>query len=114
VSTRRPDLDRYPELKKAWDRREFIKSAVAGTAFMALGGALVRLASDDMTRAARAENRPDGRPRLPPGQRVLDELRPMGGDEGDGDARTFKLRVHGLVKTPFEVDYAGLLKLPQV
>jgi DMSO/TMAO reductase YedYZ molybdopterin-dependent catalytic subunit len=114
VSTRRPDLDRYPELKKAWDRREFIKSAVAGTALMALGGTLVRVASDDMTRAARAENRPDGRPRLPPGQRVLDELRPMGGDEGDGDARTFKLRVHGLVKTPFEVDYAGLLKLPQV
>ena len=112
--TDRPDLDRYPELKTAWDRRQFIKSALAGTAFMAVGGTLVRIAADDMTRSARAEKRPDGRPRLPPGQRVLDSLRAMGGDEGDGDVRSFKLRVHGLVKSPFEVDYAGLLKLPQV
>lgn len=112
--TRRPDFDRYPELQKAWDRRQFVKSAAAGTALMALGGALVRLAADDLTREARAEKRTDGKNRLPPGQRAIDKLRPMGGEEGDGDVRTFKLRVHGLVKSPFEVDYAGLLKLPVV
>jgi DMSO/TMAO reductase YedYZ molybdopterin-dependent catalytic subunit len=110
----RPDLDRYPELQKAWDRRQFVKSAAAGTVFMALGGALVRLAGDDLSKQARAEKRPDGRSRLPPGQRTLDALRPMGGDEGDGDVRKFKLRVHGLVKSPFEIDYQGLLQLPQV
>jgi len=110
----RPDLDRYPELKAAWDRRQFIKTAAVGTAFMALGGTLVRLAADDLSKEARAEKRPDGRVRLPPGQRTLDALRPMGGDEGDGDVRTFKLRVHGLCKTAFELDYAQLLKLPQV
>ncbi len=110
----RPDLDRYPELKAAWDRRQFIKTAAAGTVFLALGGALVRLAADDLSREARAEKRPDGRVRLPPGQRTLDALRPMGGDEGDGDVRTFRLRVHGLCKTPYELDYAALLKLPQV
>src|SRR5512143_2606503 len=109
----RPDLDRYPELKAAWDRRQFIKSAAAGTALMALGGALFRIASDDMTRAARAEKRPDGRPRLPPGQKVLKALKPMGGDEGDGKVETFRLKVHGAVQKPFEVDYASLLKLPQ-
>lgn len=113
-SSDRPDLERYPELQGAWNRRRFIKAAAAGTAFMALGGALVRVAADDLTKKARAEKRPDGRPRLPPGQRVLEYLRPMGGDEGDGDVRTFKLRVHGLVKTPLELDYAALLKLPQV
>jgi DMSO/TMAO reductase YedYZ molybdopterin-dependent catalytic subunit len=111
---RRPDLDRYPELKTAWDRRQFVKSAAVGTAFMALGGVLVRLAGDDLSKQARAEKLPDGRPRLPPGQRTLEALRPMGGDEGDGDVRKFKLRVHGLVKSPFEIDYAGLLQLPQV
>ena len=111
---RRPDLDHYPALQKAWDRREFVKSAVAGTALMALGGALVRIAADDLSKEARAEKRPDGRARLPPGQRTLDALRPMGGEEGDGEPRSFKLRVHGLVKAPFEIDYAGLLKLPQV
>lgn len=109
-----PDLDRYPELREKWDRRNFIKSAAAGAAFMALGGALVRIAADDLTKAARAEKRPDGRPRLPPGQRVIEKLRPMGGDEGGGEAKNFKLRVTGLVKKPFEVGYDGLLKLPQV
>ena len=110
----RPDIDRYPELQKAWDRRKFLRSAAAGTALVALGGALFRIASDDLTRKARAESRSDGKSRLPPGQRVLEKLRPMGGAEGDGQARTFRLRVHGMVKTPFEVDYAALLALPQV
>jgi DMSO/TMAO reductase YedYZ molybdopterin-dependent catalytic subunit len=110
----RPDLNRYPELQRSWDRRQVLKAAAAGTAFMALGGTLVRLAADDLTKAARAEQRPDGRVRLPPGQRVIESLRPMGGAEGHGDARRFRLRVHGLVKAPFELDYGGLLKLPQV
>lgn len=96
------------------ERREFIKNAAAGTVFMALGGVLVRIAGDDLTKRALAERRPDGRQRLPPGQRVLETLRPMGGDEGDGEVRNFRLRVHGAVKAPFEVDYKGLLELPQV
>lgn len=110
----RPDLDRHPELKPAWDRRSFLKTAAIGTVFVAAGGALVRIASDDLTRQARAARRPDGRPRLPPGQRVIERLKPMGGAEGNATVRTFKLRVHGEVKTPFELDYAALLKLPQV
>jgi len=109
-----PDFDRYPELKKQWDRRQFIKSAAVGTAIMAAGGSLLRLAADDLTRAARAEKRPDGKPRLPPGQRVLEFLRPMGGEEGPGDVKSFRLKVYGAVAKPFEVDYAGLLKLPTV
>lgn len=110
----RPDLARYPELQRSWDRRQFIKSAAAGTALMALGGTLLRIAADDLSKQARAEKRPDGKSRLPPGQRALEALRAMGGDEGDGDARTFKLKVHGEVKTPLELDYTALLKLPQV
>lgn len=110
---RSPDLDRFPELQARWDRRTFIKGAAAGTALLALGGALYRLAGDDLTRLARAETRSDGRPRLPPGQRVLRKLKNMGGDEGPGDVRSFRLRVHGAVRTPFELDYAALLKLPQ-
>jgi len=101
---RRPDLD----------RREFIKNAAAGTVLVGLGGALYRIAADDLTRKARAEDRSDGRPRLPPGQKVIEKLRDMGGDPGDGEAKNFSLNVHGLVKDPFVLDYAGLLKLPQV
>ena len=114
MSNPRPDLDRYPELQRPWDRRRFIKSAAVGTVLLAAGGALVRIAADDLSKRARAEQRPDGRPRLPPGQRMLVKLKPMGGDEGDGDVRRFKVKVYGAVKAPFELDYAALLKLPQV
>ncbi len=109
----RPDIDRYPELKKAWDRRQFIRTAASGTVLVALGGALFRILDDDLTREARAEKLPDGRSRLPPGQKVIKALKPMGGDEGDGKVETFRLKVHGAVQKPFEVDYASLLKLPQ-
>lgn len=111
---RLPDLERFPELHARWNRRTFIRSAAAGTALVALGGALYRLAGDDLTRQARAETRADGRRRLPPGQRVIRALRDMGGREGPGDARSFRLRVHGAVRTPFELDYAELLRLPQL
>lgn len=109
----RPDLDRYPELQRSWDRRQLIKSAAVGTVFMALGGALVRIIGEDLTREASAEKLPDGRQRVPPGQKVIKALKPMGGDEGDGKVETFRLKVHGAVQKPFEVDYASLLKLPQ-
>ncbi len=99
---------------RAWERRQFLKTAAAGTAFLALGGALVRLAADDLTREAQAQKRTDGKSRLPPGQRVIETLKPMGGEAGEGDVKSFRLRVHGAVKAPFELDYAALLKLPQV
>jgi DMSO/TMAO reductase YedYZ molybdopterin-dependent catalytic subunit len=95
-------------------RRQFIQSAATGTLMVAVGGALVRIAADDITKAAYAEERKDGRKRLPPGQRVIEMLRPMGGEEGDGDPKNWKLKVHGSVKSPFEVDYTNFLKLPQV
>ena len=114
MPARPPDLVNHPELRAAWDRRQFLKSAAVGTVLMAFGGALLRIAADDLTRAARAEPRPDGRSRLPPGQRSLEALRAMGGEEGDPDVKAFKLRVHGACKNPFTLDYAALLQLPQV
>jgi DMSO/TMAO reductase YedYZ molybdopterin-dependent catalytic subunit len=96
-----------------FSRRDFIRNAAAGTVLVGLGGALYRIAADDLNKKARAEKRSDGRSRLPPGQKALEKWRDMGGDPGDGDAKNFTLKVHGLVKNEFEVDYAGLLKLPQ-
>jgi DMSO/TMAO reductase YedYZ molybdopterin-dependent catalytic subunit len=106
-----PDLEHFPQLKARFDRRRFLRDVAVGTAFVAFGS-LVRI------RSASAETRPemraDGRVRLPPGQRAIEFLKPMGGDESDGKFETFRLKVHGLVAKPFEVDYAALLKLPQV
>ena len=105
-----PVIDLRPRLI---ERRSFIKTAAAGTVIVALGGGLYRLASDDLTRKARAETRGDGRPRLPPGQRVISSLKPMGGTPGDPRSSNYRLRVHGEVRKPLELSYAELLALPQ-
>jgi DMSO/TMAO reductase YedYZ molybdopterin-dependent catalytic subunit len=99
--------------RPSMSRRDFIRNAAAGTAIIALGGGLFQILSDDLTRQARAETRTDGRPRVPPGQRVIKELKPMGGQAGDPSARSFRLRVHGQVRKPLELGYDELLALPQ-
>jgi DMSO/TMAO reductase YedYZ molybdopterin-dependent catalytic subunit len=102
-----------PEIGRLIERRSFLSKAAAGTVIAVLGGGLYRLVGDDVNRAARAERRSDGRPRLPPGQRVIRSLKPMGGQPGDPRPATFRLRVHGEVDKPFEVSFAELLEMPQ-
>jgi DMSO/TMAO reductase YedYZ molybdopterin-dependent catalytic subunit len=99
------------DLERALARRNFLKSAAAGTLFVAFGGSALVLASTDDPRAK--EKRPDGRPRLPPGQRLVDALRPMGGEPGEVGLSSFRLRVHGEVETPLDLDFAALLAMPQ-
>ncbi len=96
------------------DRRTFLRALAVGTGICALGGATYVLADDEATKRARAQARPDGRPRLPPSQYLLQRIRPMGGTEGDPSAKNFKLRVYGEVEQPFEIDFAQLLAMPQV
>jgi len=105
-------MARTPEVEKVMARREFIRFSTTGTVLLALGG-LEYVLSDDLARVARAQTRADGRPRLPPGQRVVARLRPMGGEEGDPSPGAFRLRVHGLVEQPLDLDFAALLALPQ-
>lgn len=96
-------------LNRSLSRRNLIRGAAGGTVITALGGAYVL--SDDLTREAQAKSRQDGRPRVPPGQRVLSELKPMGGTPGEARASRFKLKVHGEVERPFEVTLAELAKM---
>jgi DMSO/TMAO reductase YedYZ molybdopterin-dependent catalytic subunit len=103
----------FPELERSLGRRAFLQRAASGTVVVALGGGLYVL-SDDLTRSAHAETLSDGRPRLPPGQRVIRALKPMGGEPGDPDVAHFRLRVHGEVEAPFELTFADFLLLPQV
>jgi DMSO/TMAO reductase YedYZ molybdopterin-dependent catalytic subunit len=94
-------------------RRIFLGGAMAGTTVIALGGASYVLASQEEERKARATARPDGKPRLPPGQYLLGALRDMGGSAGESSPGAFRLKVYGEVDQPFEVDFAELLKMPQ-
>jgi DMSO/TMAO reductase YedYZ molybdopterin-dependent catalytic subunit len=93
-------------------RRRFLTGA--GSAVLALGGATYVYASEEETRRAAGQTRPDGRPRLPPDQYLLTRIRPMGGEEGDPSPSAFRLKIYGEVEAPFEVDFAELLKMPQV
>lgn len=95
-------------------RRIFVKSAAAGTVIIALGGGGYCLASEEEEKKARATNRPDGRPKLPPGQYLLKKIRAMGGTEGDPSPGAWKLSIGGEVDAPFTIDFAELLKMTQV
>lgn len=94
-------------------RREFIRKAASGTVIAAMGGGLYAL-SDHLTSEAKAESRADGRPRVPPGQRVITALKPMGGQPGDPSRSNVKLEIHGEVENPFEVDFRELLAMDVV
>lgn len=93
-------------------RRHFIRAASAGTVVTALGGGLWVLADDRHNAALAAAVRPDGRPRLPPGQRAIGALKPMGGEQGDPNPGAFSLKLHGEVATPRTLNFSELRALP--
>jgi DMSO/TMAO reductase YedYZ molybdopterin-dependent catalytic subunit len=107
----KPRFDDY--IARNEGRRTFLKQLGAGAAVLAFGNGLFRLVGSDIERQARASKRLDGRPRLPPGQRLLTALRPMGGFPGDPDPSAFQLYVHGEVERPLTLDFAKLLTLAQ-
>lgn len=109
---RKHSPDDWLHTQRAEDRRRFIRLAGVGSVIAALGAWYV-LADDEQTKAARALKLPDGRPRLPPGQKVIDYLKPMGGSPGSPNKSDFRLRVYGAVASPFELDFAELLAMPQ-
>ena len=90
-------------------RRDLLRTAAVGSVLSVLGGSYVLAGDDPRT----SQKRPDGKIRLPPGQRLISALKPMGGEQGDPSPANFKLRVHGEVAAPFELDFLGLLALPQ-
>ncbi len=108
--TERPDT---PSKTHAIARRDFILKAASGTVIAAMGGGLYAL-SDRLTSEAQAQERRDGRPRLPPGQRVISALKPMGGQAGDPARSSVKIRIHGEVEKPFDVDFRELLAMDVV
>lgn len=104
---------RRPPVLRAMARRRFLAQAGAGATVLAFGG-VYTIAEDGLTAQAKAETRPDGRPRLPPGQQVITSLRPMGGEPGDTSKSNYRLRIHGEVSTELDLDFRALLKLSQV
>jgi DMSO/TMAO reductase YedYZ molybdopterin-dependent catalytic subunit len=95
-------------------RRRFVREAAIGSTIVALGGLYVFA---DAAAGGDVEMRPDGRPRVPPGQRVLQALKPMGGEPGSALRQDFRLSISGEVEQSLVLDFAqlsalGLVELP--
>jgi DMSO/TMAO reductase YedYZ molybdopterin-dependent catalytic subunit len=96
-------------VKELQSRRRFVREAAAGTVLAALGGSYYFC--EDALGGAAAELRPDGRPRVPPGQRVIGALKPMGGEPGSPLRKDFRLRISGEVEHPLELGFDELVAL---
>ncbi len=94
-------------------RRTFLAAAGGTIVSIGLPGVFIKL-SDAEQRTLAANNRPDGRPRLPPGQQAVKKILDMGGTPGTATVENWSLRVHGEVERPVVLSYQELLNLDQV
>ena len=69
---------------------------------------------DSENRALAAELRPDGRPRIPPGQHAVKALPNMGGTRGAKTVADWRLEIGGEVARPLTLTYADLMDLKQI
>jgi DMSO/TMAO reductase YedYZ molybdopterin-dependent catalytic subunit len=98
---------------KKLSRRTFLARASGSLLSIGLPGIFVKLMPLENLAIA-AETRPDGKPRLPPGQLAVKRIIDMGGIEGTADTKNWKLQVHGEVEEPAVLSFQELLKLSQV
>ena len=94
-------------------RRDFMAAAGGTLVSIGLPGVFVKL-MDSENRALAAELRPDGRPRIPPGQHAVKELPNMGGTRGAKVASDWHLEISGEVENPRTLKYSDLMELKQV
>jgi DMSO/TMAO reductase YedYZ molybdopterin-dependent catalytic subunit len=98
---------------KKLSRRTFLAHAGGSLLSIGLPGIFVKLMPLENLALA-AETRPDGKPRLPPGQQAVKRIIDMGGIEGTADTQNWKLQIHGEVEEPAVLSFQELLKLSQV
>jgi DMSO/TMAO reductase YedYZ molybdopterin-dependent catalytic subunit len=94
-------------------RRTFLAAAGGTMVSIGLPGAFVKL-FDFEQQALAAQIRPDGKPRIPPGQDAIKNILDMGGSPGTATADNFRLHVKGEVEKPLILSYKDLLALEQV
>jgi len=94
-------------------RREFVTVAGGTVVGIGLPGRFTKLL-DAENSAYAAQLRPDGRPRVPPGQHAVEAIRDMGGAGGTEDVKNWKLQISGEVKKPVTLSLEQVLALEQV
>jgi len=99
--------------KKQITRRAFLAAAGGTIVSIGLPGTFLKL-PDNQQSALAADTRPDGRPRLPPGQQAVEKIQDMGGTPGTKSAANWQLRIHGEVDQPVVLSYEKLINLDPV
>ncbi len=94
-------------------RRTFLAAAGGTMVSIGLPGTFVKL-FDFEQQALAAQTRPDGKPRIPPGQEAVKKILDMGGVPGKAIVDDFTLQVKGEVEKPLVLSYEDLLALEQV
>ena len=94
-------------------RRALLTAAGGAMISIGLPGSFIKL-SEARQLVLANELRPDGRPRLPPGQVAVERLPDMGGVPGSATISDWSLRIYGEVERPLVLSYAELLSLEQV
>lgn len=93
-------------------RRTFLTTA--GTTVLGIGLPGVFSLIDPAARQAlAAEIRPDGRPRIPPGQTPIHKIQDMGGIPGSATQDNWTLRLHGPNTEPATISWQDLLSMEQ-
>ncbi len=94
-------------------RRTFLAAAGGTIVSIGLPGTFMKLADAKQIELA-GSIRPDGRPRLPPGQHAVERIIAMGGTAGTATVENWKMRVYGEVENPLVLSYDELLAMEQV
>lgn len=96
-----------------FSRRTFLAAAGGTIVHIGLPGTFIKL-SEAKQQDVAASTRPDGRPRLPPGQHAVEKILDMGGTPGTATEANWTLRIYGEVEKPTVLSYEELLNLDQV
>ncbi|MBN1904371.1 MAG: molybdopterin-dependent oxidoreductase [Deltaproteobacteria bacterium] len=94
-------------------RRTFLAAAGGTIISIGLPGTFIRLAEAEQ-RVLAASIRPDGKPRLPPGQAAIEKIQDMGGTPGTATVANWRLSIDGEVERPIVLSFQELLNLEQV
>lgn len=98
---------------KKLSRRAFLAKAGGSVVGISLPGVFVKLIARENVALA-TQLRPDGRPRIPPGQQAVKRLYDMGGIQGKSIPQNWQLRIYGEVEKPTTLTFQELLELQQV
>jgi DMSO/TMAO reductase YedYZ molybdopterin-dependent catalytic subunit len=106
-------IEVFMENNKKLTRRNFM--AVAGGTMISIGlPGLFEKLMDAENRALAAELRPDGKPRIPPGQHAVKALPNMGGTRGAKTVSDWRLEIGGEVARPRTLKFNDLMDLEQM